>query len=63
MVETPQEVPHAGIGEALDGRHFLDVVEEQQYAGKPFVRNEQEEVLTDSLEEEKKRKDANKNES
>ncbi len=61
--EMPREVPPAGIGQALDGRHFLDVVEEQQYAGKPFVGSEQEEVLTANLEAAGKAKDANKSES
>ena len=32
-------------GEPLDGRHYLDVVEEQQYAGKPFVKKEQDSAL------------------
>ena len=41
-VGTQQAVVPA-TGEPLDGRHFLDVVEEQQYAGKPFTRIEQEE--------------------
>lgn len=33
------------VGEPLDGRHYLDVVEEQQYSGKPFIKEEQDIVL------------------
>lgn len=33
------------VGEPLDGRHYLDVVEEQQYSGKPFVKEEQDKAL------------------
>ena len=29
------------VGQPLDGRHFLDVTEEQQFAGKPYVQDEQ----------------------
>lgn len=38
-------VPPPVVGEPLDGRHYLDVVEEQQYAGKPFVKKDQDEAL------------------
>lgn len=40
-----RNAPVPAVGQALDGRHFLDVVEEQQYTGKPFVPNEQNVVL------------------
>lgn len=33
------------VGEPLDGRHYLDVTEEQQYAGKPFAPHEQDIAL------------------
>jgi len=38
-----REATVPAIGEPLDGRHFLDVVEEQQYTGKPFFQLEEEE--------------------
>lgn len=37
--------PVPRVGEPLDGRHYLDVVEEQQYAGKPFIDKEQDAAL------------------
>lgn len=36
------------VGEPLDGRHYLDVTEEQQYAGKPFTPHEQDIALEES---------------
>lgn len=33
------------VGQPLDGRHYLDVVEEQEYTGKPFVKKEQNDAL------------------
>lgn len=43
--KTGTNAPIPPIGEPLDGRHFLDVVEEQQYSGKPFVKQEQDVVF------------------
>lgn len=43
--KTRVNVPVPSVGEPLDGRHYLDVVEEQQYSGKPFVKQEQDVVL------------------
>ena len=43
-----QPAPLPTVGEPLDGRHYLDVTEEQQYAGKPSVTKEQEVALQPS---------------
>lgn len=53
---VPRQATVPAVGEPLDGRHFLDVVEEQQYAGKPFVPEEQNNALGDAAPQEEKTK-------
>lgn len=42
---APGNIPLPAAGAPQDGRHLLDVVEEQQYTGKPFVKEEQDSAL------------------
>jgi hypothetical protein len=50
-----RNAPIPSVGEPLDGRHYLDVIEEQQYAGKPFVPHEQDIALKQGRDEENTR--------
>lgn len=43
--EAQSNIPLPTVGAPQDGRHLLDVVEEQQYSGKPFVQKEQDQAL------------------
>lgn len=43
--QEKRSAPIPAVGEPLDGRHYLDVTEEQQYAGKPFTPHEQDIAL------------------
>jgi hypothetical protein len=44
------------VGAPLDGRHYLDVTEEQQYAGKPFAPHQQDIALKEGGKEDESRK-------
>jgi hypothetical protein len=46
--QKKRNAPIPAVGEPLDGRHYLDVTEEQQYAGKPFTPHEQDIALKES---------------